>query len=222
MHCVDTCPYKAITLKPPFQAPLERRGWARPRLLCVWQLPNRSGIGFVFWGICSPVSKHFEHTSKTVLFDHQASVSHPTTSELEADERLDASKRHPNVAEVTRCKRLLLTQEILEDFGYEDVGALQILREGATLAGKVDPSAAFEAQFRRGILTVQQLEASAPRRNVLVLRLATPHEDSAVDEQLWRVGEGLGRRAFSIGVFGGGRNHFPSFCVAAEGMKKPE
>ena len=71
-------------------------------------------------------------------------------------------------------------------FGYEDIGAL-ILREGATLAGKVEPSAAFEAQFRPGIMTVPQLEASASCRNELVMRLAVAHEDPA-DEQLgWKL-----------------------------------
>jgi hypothetical protein len=50
--------------------------------------------------------------------------------ELESAERQDAAERHPNIAEGTKNKRLLLTQEMLEDFGYEDIEVLQLLREG--------------------------------------------------------------------------------------------
>ena len=105
--------------------------------------------------------------------------------ELEVAEKKDAAERHPNVAEVTKNKRLLLTQEMLEEFGYEDVEVLRLLREGATLAGKVESSSAFEAQFKPGLLTIGQLEASAAQRNALVLRMTTPHEDMEVDKQLW-------------------------------------
>ena len=59
--------------------------------------------------------------------------------------------------------------------------ALQLLREGATLAGKVEPCSAFEAQFKPGLLTVAQLEVSALQRNALVMRMAIPHEDPASD-----------------------------------------
>ena len=121
--------------------------------------------------------------------------------ELEAAERQDASKRHPNVAAVTSCKRLLLTQEILEDFGYEDVAALNILREGSTLAGKVEPCAVFESQFKPGIMTVPQLEASAGRRNELVMRLAVAHEDPTVDEQLWEETQNELNRGWAEGPF---------------------
>jgi hypothetical protein len=39
---------------------------------------------------------------------------------------------------LTKGKRLLLTKEILEDIQFEDVGALKLLSEGATLAGKIE------------------------------------------------------------------------------------
>jgi len=48
--------------------------------------------------------------------------------ELESAERQDAAERHPNIAEGTKNKRLLLTQKMLEDFGYEDIEVLQLLR----------------------------------------------------------------------------------------------
>lgn len=57
--------------------------------------------------------------------------------------------------------------------------------KGATLAGKVQASSAFEAQFKPGLITVGQLEASVAQRNALVLRMTTPHEDPEVDKQLW-------------------------------------
>ena len=64
--------------------------------------------------------------------------------ELEVLEREDAAKRHPAVAEITAGKCLLLTREMLLDIGYEDVQAIDLLSEGATLAGEVDKSPAFE------------------------------------------------------------------------------
>lgn len=41
-------------------------------------------------------------------------------------------------------KQLLLTKEILEDIGYCDVGCLDLLARGATLAGEVEQSAVFK------------------------------------------------------------------------------
>ena len=55
--------------------------------------------------------------------------------ELEPLERLAASKRHPAVAELTANKRLLLTEEMLQEIGYADVGALKLLSEGGTPCG---------------------------------------------------------------------------------------
>ena len=76
-------------------------------------------------------------------------------------------QRHPAVAEITAGRRLLLTKEMLEDIGYEDVQAISLLAEGATLAGEVDKSPAFETQFRPCLATVKQLEGDAERRNQL-------------------------------------------------------
>ena len=87
--------------------------------------------------------------------------------ELESAERQNAAERHPNISEGTKNKRLLLTQEMLEDFGYEDIEVLQCCghpcRQGA---GK----------------KCGQLEASVAQRNALVLRKTSPYEDPEVDK----------------------------------------
>ena len=53
--------------------------------------------------------------------------------ELEPDEKADLAKRLPHVRAATKNERLLLTQEIMESIGYEDSGALDLLRRGSPL-----------------------------------------------------------------------------------------
>ena len=42
--------------------------------------------------------------------------------------------------------------------GYDDIEAFSLLRDGATLAGEVQPSKAFDSQFRPSLATVSQVE----------------------------------------------------------------
>lgn len=93
-------------------------------------------------------------------------------------------QRHPAVAEITAGRRLLLTKEMLEDIGYQDVQAISLLAEGATLAGEVDKSPAFETQFRPCLATVKQLEGDAERRNQLVMQMTCSSGSEETDLQL--------------------------------------
>jgi hypothetical protein len=104
--------------------------------------------------------------------------------ELEPLEKEAASARHTTVAELTSSKRLLLTREMLVAIDYEDVDAISLLEQGATLAGEVEASPAFETQFKPCLATVAQLEADAVRRNQLVLQLACSSGSEEVDLQL--------------------------------------
>lgn len=92
--------------------------------------------------------------------------------------------RHPKVAEVTCEKRILLTREMLEEIAYEDTDALKLLHEGATLAGEIEPSKAFQSQFKPCLATMEQLQANADKRNALVLRMTTSSGDESMDLQL--------------------------------------
>ena len=105
-------------------------------------------------------------------------------AELESAEKEDAALRHPTVAEITAGKRLLLTREMLEDIGYEDVQALNLLSEGATLAGEVAKSEAFETQFKPCLATIEQLEGDSARRNQLVLQMTCSSGSEETDLQL--------------------------------------
>ena len=105
-------------------------------------------------------------------------------AELEQAERADACKRHPAVAEITADKRLLLAKEMLLDINYEDVAALDLLSEGATLAGEVERSPAFEPQYKPCLATVAQLEEDAERRNQLVLQMTVSSGSEETDLQL--------------------------------------
>ena len=53
---------------------------------------------------------------------------------------------------------------MLEAINYEDVQALSLLLEGATLAREVDKSQAFEIQFRPCLARVKQLESDSELR----------------------------------------------------------
>ena len=104
--------------------------------------------------------------------------------ELETEEKANALLRHPKVAEVTCEKRILLTREMLEEIAYEDTDALKLLHEGATLAGEIEPSKAFQSQFKPCLATMEQLQANADKRNALVLRMTTSSGDESMDLQL--------------------------------------
>ena len=67
--------------------------------------------------------------------------------ELRQAEKEDAAKRPDHIRSNTTSKHLLVTEQILEELGYEDTQVLQLLREGATLAEAVqtlhaDPASA--------------------------------------------------------------------------------
>ena len=104
--------------------------------------------------------------------------------ELEPLEREDAGRRHAAVAEITAGKRLLLTKEMLVDICYEDVGAVSLLADGATLAGEVEKAPAFETQFKPCLATVKQIESDAVRRNQLVLQMTCSSGPQETDLQL--------------------------------------
>eukprot|EP00435_Cladocopium_sp_Y103_P033072 s2564_g8.t1 len=104
--------------------------------------------------------------------------------ELEEAEKEHSKMRQPEVAKLTTGKRLLLTEEMLKDIGFEDIAALGLLHEGATLAGEVEASASFEAQYRPCLATLPQLEANAEKMNEAVLRMTTSSGEQSVDEDL--------------------------------------
>eukprot|EP00435_Cladocopium_sp_Y103_P060549 s295_g22.t1 len=104
--------------------------------------------------------------------------------ELELEEQQHLSARHPEVARLTSGKRLLLTEEMLADINFEDMSALRLLSEGATLAGEIEASASFGAQYKPCLATLDQLETNASKMNEAVVRMTTSSGDASVDEQL--------------------------------------
>ena len=63
--------------------------------------------------------------------------------ELETQEQQSLLERHPNVASLTAGKRTILMREMLEDIGYVDCQVIDILTEGASLAGEIASSPIF-------------------------------------------------------------------------------
>ena len=88
------------------------------------------------------------------------------------------------MAEVTKGKRILLTKEILEDLGYDDMAALSLLEAGATLAGEIEPTQVFQSQFKPCLITMDQLQQDSDRRNDFILGLTKSSGDESLDRQL--------------------------------------
>jgi hypothetical protein len=101
--------------------------------------------------------------------------------ELEDAERLEKASRG---CKANQGQTSALTREILQEMGFADVDALKLLAEGATLAGEIEASPSFEAQYKPCLTTMQQLEMNAGKMNEAVARMTTSSGDPSVDEQL--------------------------------------
>ena len=106
------------------------------------------------------------------------------SKDLEQREKQDNAMRPPHVASVTSGKRILLTREILSDLDYDDMGVLSLPENGATLAGEIEQTNIFQAQFKPCLVTMEQLESDALRRNEFFLSLTESSGDRALNEQL--------------------------------------
>jgi hypothetical protein len=104
--------------------------------------------------------------------------------ELDGAEKEAAKQRHPEVAKLTAGKRLLLTEEMLREIGFEDLAVLRLLSEGATLAGEIEASPSFHRQYKPCLTTLAQLEANATRMNEVVLKSTSSSGDPLADQQL--------------------------------------
>ena len=132
------------------------------------------------------LDKHMEWSERT-LVEYRMSWCRNwlrRAKELESAERLDAAARPVHVKAATSGKRLLLTAEILQSIGYEDMEALELLREGSPLAGDIPKSAVFEELYKPCMMTVQQLERDAGHRNKAILATCKTCGDPTVDRQL--------------------------------------
>ena len=104
--------------------------------------------------------------------------------EMKDAERLDADTRPAHVQANTKDKKVLLTEQILAELGYEDVQVLRMLREGATLAGDVEESSVFHKQYKPCMQTMDQLHKGATLKNAAILNMTRSSGDRAFDEQL--------------------------------------
>ena len=118
---------------------------------------------------------------------------------METAETEDRLTRPLHVQMATAHKRLLLTREMLDDIGYEDVGALELLREGAALAGDIPATPVFKAQFKPCLTTVTQLKAGAYRRNQFILGMAKSSGDKLLDEQILKDTEEEVSKGWALG-----------------------
>ena len=119
--------------------------------------------------------------------------------QLDRSERLDAETRPQHVKDATANKKLLLTEEILKDMQYEDMGVVDLMRHGSTLAGDIPKSETFEELYRPCMLTLSQLLAEAPRRNEAVLAACKTSGDAQIDQQVLNETREEVRRGWAIG-----------------------
>ena len=122
-------------------------------------------------------------------------------TELENAEKLDWESRPEHVRANTKGKRLLLCQEMLQDVSYGDMEVLDLVRHGSTLAGDIPPSPIFSAQYRPCLQTVEQLKASASKRNQAVIGMTRSSGERSLDAQvLTETREEVGR-GWAVGPF---------------------
>ena len=119
--------------------------------------------------------------------------------ELEADEKIDAQTRDAHVRATTANNRLLLTAEILDSLGYEDMEALELLRRGSPLAGGIPKSNIFESCFKPGLLTVDQFLSESARKNQAVMSSCSTSGGLEVDKSVLRETEEEVRLGWAVG-----------------------
>ncbi|CAK9114988.1 unnamed protein product [Durusdinium trenchii] len=125
-------------------------------------------------------------------------------TELAALETEDLAKRPTHVQQNTMNKRLLLTEEILRDIGYNDLGVVDILRKGSTLVGEVEACPVFQEQYKPCMATLAQLKAGAARRNQAILKMSASCGDLELDravleETRTELAKGWAEGPFQIG-----------------------
>ena len=75
-------------------------------------------------------------------------------------------------------------REMLEDIGYVDCQVIDILTEGASLAGEIASSPIFESQFKPCLATLSQLEVDATKRNEVIMNMTKSSGSKETDRQL--------------------------------------
>ena len=119
--------------------------------------------------------------------------------DLETAERRDAAARPSHVRDATLGKRILLTEEILNEMQYEDTSVLDLLRHGSPLAGDIPKCEAFEELFKPCMLTMPQLLKEAPQRNQAVMAACKSSGDPQIDLQVLHETREEVKRGWAIG-----------------------
>ena len=104
-----------------------------------------------------------------------------------------------HVRDATLGKRILLTEEILNEMQYEDTSVLDLLRHGSPLAGDIPKCEAFEELFKPCMLTMPQLLKEAPQRNQAVMAACKSSGDLQIDLQVLHETREEVKRGWAIG-----------------------
>ena len=121
--------------------------------------------------------------------------------ELEKDERASRECRPKHVADMTVHKRIVLTREILNDIGYQDVKCLDLLEHGSSLAGEIEKCDIFKSQYKPCLMTQEQLEKDSKRRNEYILKLTVSSGSDELDRQLLEETREEIEKGWAVGPF---------------------
>ena len=101
---------------------------------------------------------------------------------------------HPSIQKVVADKNILLWQQLLESHGFDNMGVVDLLKEGTRLVGTCPKPDCFEPKVRPAALSEEQLRASAVwRRRALLQSRRTAlssspdhvaHLDAATEEEV--------------------------------------
>ena len=137
--------------------------------------------------------------------------------QLDSEEIASRAKRPKHVADMTQTKRVLLTREILQDIGYQDIKCLDLIETGSTLAGDIQRCDIFKAQYKPCLMALDQLQKDSRSRNEYIMKMTVSAGSDELDRQLLEetreeLSKGWAEGPFSIDELEDGATvsrHFP-------------
>ena len=103
--------------------------------------------------------------------------------QAELDMRRDMD---PAVEKAVRGKKILLFKEMLEHYGYPDVGVVDELRMGSSLVGEVPAISMLPFKFIPAVTTLESLKLQSQMRRLQVMSEPCSSGDNEIDEEVWR------------------------------------
>eukprot|EP00435_Cladocopium_sp_Y103_P061402 s464_g23.t1 len=105
--------------------------------------------------------------------------------ELEPSELELRAGMDPLVEKAVRGKRILLFEEMLNFYGYQDLAVVEELREGSSLVGEVPATSMLPFKFTPSVVTLGSLQLQSEMRRNKIMSEPVGSGDSEVDLEVW-------------------------------------